>query len=219
VEVLEDSEIIKLLEGEFDVSARQIQELLAGLKDAQNYHQDMGQMYCSQISIKDYKGTIQKAHDALKNLNTALGNLSDMDKLIIDDYYREANDSDALMIDLANEVMFKTGEPQSGFQQLSQRMQAALKIAEYNIRAPGAGGASRTGKEYIAAIEMLARWFSDAFPDYKVSATPNTPFYKYTQLWFQLFVDPDENDKDIRRHIANTLKHPHVRLQHDKSSN
>ncbi len=52
-----------------------------------------------------------------------------------------------------------------------------------------AGNARRQGKEYIAAIEMLARWFSDECPDYKLSDTPNTPFYKYVQIWFQLYVE------------------------------
>ena len=216
IEDMEDSEIKKLLKIEFDVTERQIQELLAGLYDALGYHADIGQMYYSETTIKEYKANIHKAHDAIKHLNVALGNISEADKLIIDDYYREANASDALMIKLADKVMFETGEPKSGFQQISQRMQAALKLAEENIRTPGAGNARRDGKKYIAAIEMLARWFSDVFPDSKLSETPNASFYKYVILWFHCFIHEDYTDRDIRRHIANTLKHPHVRLHHDK---
>lgn len=212
---MEDSEIIELLKDEFDVSDRQIQELLSGLHEAHGYHKDMGAMYFSEISIKDYKSNICKAHDAIKRLNASLSSLPDSNKLVIDDYYRQANESDMMMINLADGVMLQTGEPVSGFQQVAQRMEKALKLAEENVRTPGAGGAKRTGKEYIAAIEMLARWFSDVFPENKVSATPNTPFYRYAQLWFRCFVDLDDNDKDIRRHIANTLNHPHVTLHHD----
>ena len=231
MENMEDSEIKKLLKSEFDVGEHQIKELCNGLYAALGYHEDMGAMYHSETSIKEYRGSIQTAYDSIRKLNIALNNLSEMDRLLLDDYYREANAPDVereekednpkkiynmLMIDLANKTMFETGQPESAFYEVSRCMEEALKLAEKNIRSPGAGGASRRGKEYIAAIEMLARCFSDIFPDCKVSAMPNTPFYKYAQFWFQCFVDPDDNDKDIRRHIMNTLNHPHVRLHHDK---
>lgn len=213
---MEDSEIIKLLENEFDVSERKIKELLAGLYDAFDYHKQVGGIYYSDTSVKEYKTNIQKAFDAIRRLNAALNNLPEAEKLLIDDYYREANNSDALMIHLADQVMIDTGKPQSGFALVSQRMEKALIIAEKNVIAPGAGNARREGKEYIAAIEMLARWFSDVFPNRKLSASPNTVFYKYVQIWFQCFIEPDDNDKDIRRHVRNALGHPNVMLYHVK---
>lgn len=213
---MEDLEIIELLKNEFDSTEHQIKGLLVGLHDALGYHQDMGEMYCSEISVKDYKATIQNAHDALKNLNVALGNLSETNRLLIDDYYREANESDMMMIDLANAEMFETGEPKSGFYKISQRMQNALEKAEENIKAPGAGNARLEGKKYIAAIKALKQNFLDVFPDKKPSASPETLFYRYVQIWFQCFVDPENPDKDVRRHISNALNHKENMVKHIK---
>jgi hypothetical protein len=213
---VEDSEIIEVLINELNVDEFQAKELLAGLYDALGHHKDVGAMYCGETTIKEYRANIQKAHDAIRKLNSALNSLPETDNLLLDDYYREANNSDMLMINLANESMLETGAPHSGFQHVSQRMEKALGIAEQNIKVPGAGNARREGKEYIAAIEMLARWFSDVLAEHKLSETPNTFFYKYVQIWFQCLIDPEDNDKDIRRHVSNALKHPNVRLYHDR---
>ncbi len=213
---MEEKKLINHIKQEMRVGEQQARKLLAGLHDALGYHHDMGEMYCSEINVKDYKDTIQNAHDALKILNAALGNLSETNRLLIDDYYREANNSDKTMIDLANAEMFETGVPKSGFYQISQRMQNALEKAEENIKAPGAGNARRDGKKYIAAIEALRQNFLDVFPDKKPSASPETLFYRYVQIWFQCFVDPENPDKDVRRHISNALNHKENKVKHVK---
>lgn len=212
----EDSEIIKLLEEEFGANKRQAQELLAGMHDAIGYHEEVGPSYYSEITINEYRANIQTAHDAIRILNASLNNLPHLDRLLIDDYYREANDSDTLMIDLGDKIMLETVQLESGFQQVSQRMQNALNLAEKNIRTSGAGNARRQAREYMAAIEMLARWFADVFPNNKISAVENTLFYRYVMLWLKCFTKKNWADKDIRRHISNALNHPNVRLNHVK---
>lgn len=108
-------------------------------------------------------------------------------------------------------MQFSTDEC-SGLESVAERIEKTITLAQNDINKPGKGGAKRQGKEYIAAIEMLARYFSETFPALNLSQSKNSIFYKYVDIWFS-YINKTEK-QDISRHIANALNRSDIRLHH-----
>lgn len=185
-------------------------DLAVGLTDALGYHKQVGEMYCGNLSLTEYREEITTALHALERTERRLESIGIQHCQTLDTLYRDANEGDTTLMNLPRTIG-PNGE-NAAIYILAQRLRKTLELALKNISTPGKGGMNRERKKYIAGIEMLARYFSEAFPKNKLSASQTGKFYKYVELWFMHSLEQDDPG-DLRPHIRNTLKFG-VRLTH-----
>lgn len=72
-----------------------------------------------------------------------------------------------------------------------------------NLKKPGRGGARKQARKYMEGLLELARQFSEALPNHKLSEDQNSLFYRYALYWMTDYMD--EEITDPARHISAAL--------------
>jgi hypothetical protein len=72
-----------------------------------------------------------------------------------------------------------------------------------SLKKPGRGGARKQAREYMEGLLELARQFSEALPNHKLSEDQNSLFYRYALYWMTDYMDEEITDPE--RHIRAAL--------------
>lgn len=194
--------------------------LYLGLLDARSRHLALHDLH-SPGSHKDARHSVQRLDRALTKLGNGKGTTAAAHrslKAAVADLKRYAPgaltelDANGLILLPVPELIGPDFKRISVFEQLVERVLAGdadslhhLKGATRqfldNTRSPGRGGARRDARRHRFGIERLAEYFSELFPDRKVSADPNSLFFLYAKFWINNF-------------MGSTVKNPELHIQH-----
>jgi hypothetical protein len=199
--------------------------LAHGLQDASNVQKQVGAMYHNNgIRIKDFRDILERLRNALNKVARQASNLAGnqdkvrrklnelkgagwlsyfdtLDKEFYTKYAETLYDHSSQFEHLAlNLEAMPTEQRVMAAQELSRLVELALE----DLATPGRGNARQSARHYIAGIQTLMKWFSEAYPTRAISSKDETIFWKYTRIW--LNTCEGENIKYCEKHIKNAIE-------------
>lgn len=213
-----DEEILENLQKDLRVEKKTAIALSAGLDEAYYQYERMKGVLYNDMPIKQYRENIDAAYSAIRKLNIAIKNIPESERLKLDAYYMDANDGDILLHDLAFNNLDSNLRIHnvSGMEIIAEKLEKAFAGAENFIPASGKGGQNNQAKQYVFAVETLAQYFNEECPNYALSKSKNTKFYRYVQLWFESFIDQNNPDRDVTRILEHAFNNRQIKIKHDK---
>lgn len=213
-----DEEILERLQKEFKVGRKTAIALSAGLDEAYYQYERMKGVLYNDMPIKQYRESIEAAYSAIRKFNISIKNIPESERSKLDAYYMDANNGDTLLHNLSFDSLDSISRIHavSGMEIIAEKLEKAFAGAEDFIPASGQGGQNNQAKQYVFAVETLAQYFSEECPNYALSKSKNTMFYRYVQLWFEAFIDPNNPDRDVSRVLKHAFDNSQIKIKHDK---
>jgi hypothetical protein len=218
-------------------------ELLSGAWDAFGVHSKGKDFFKNSLTKRVLEDHLKSAFSAIKKINSGKGNRGDnlrklnlalhnlgyANRSPLDTIFFEANDKDETLMRVVLPL-----EKASAFemfieeflerpelldvrinQEICIKMQRTIEQYLTNHIAHPGKGHRETTRAYFLGIELLARYFTEAYPENKLSYAKTkdnreSKFYRYVNFWQKHILQ--EKETDLRRHIKDVIESKHSRL-------